>query len=246
MTEIKVRVHKDGAFPVNEKLAGLVPMATDAEQAVLTADIKDNEQRDPIILWRGSVVDGRCRQKALTALGKYILYRELDDKLTEDEVKIFVKSVNTRRNLTPTQKIMVACKESLRVEESRAVPVIAKSWGIGKDVLFNARFIAKERPDMIEPLFNGEAVVIKDKDGIDKYTNKVTTIYAYLKKLTEQVVKDTVYAWQEDTFIRTQAGKEWYYEQVKEIGVIGDIKTRMLVAELANYKFKAGNEAEDR
>lgn len=246
MTEIKARLVKEGAFEVNHKLAGLVPMATDAEQAVLMADIEANEQRDPIILWRGGVVDGRCRQKALTTLGKHILYRELDDALTEEDVKVFVKSVNTRRNLTPTQKIMVACKESMRPEESRPVAIIAKSWGISRDILGNARFIAKERPDMIEPLFNGEAVLIKDKDGVDKYTNKVTTIYAYLKKLAEQVVEDTVYAWQEDTFIRTQAGKEWYYEQVKEIGVVGDIKTRMLVAELANYKFKADSEAEDR
>ena len=39
MTDIKTRLNKDGAFPINSKLAGLVPMATEAEQAVLTADI---------------------------------------------------------------------------------------------------------------------------------------------------------------------------------------------------------------
>ena len=241
MYEVKIRLNKEGAFPVNEKLAGLVPMASDAEQAVLTADIRDNEQRDPIVLWRGEVVDGRCRQKALTTLGKHILYKELDDALTENDVKIFVKSVNTRRNLTPTQKVMIACRESLQPNSTRALALIAKSWGISRDILGNARFIAKENPDMAETLFNGGSVEIIDTNGKAKLTNKVTTIYAYLKKLAEAVVEDTQHAWQEDTYIKTQAGKEWYYSEVKRLGVKPeDIQFRMVVAELANYKFTKG------
>ena len=239
MTDIRVRLSKDGGFPVNHSLAGLVPMASDAEQAVLMADIEEHEQRDPIILWRGAVVDGRCRQMALTTLGKHILYRELDDELTEDEVKIFVKSVNTRRNLTNTQKVMIACKESTRDTETRSVHVIAKSWGISQDILKNARYIAKERPEFIDRLFNGESVTIHDTDGSEKITNKVTTIYAYLRKLAEKVNEDRQHAWKEDAFITTQAGKNWYYDQVADMETSRDnTRVRMLIAELANYKFK--------
>lgn len=238
--EIKVRLSKEGPFPVNEKLAGLVPMATEAEQAVLTADINEHEQRDAIVLWRGEVVDGRCRQKALTTLGKHILYKELDDKLTEDEVKIFVKSVNTRRNLTPTQKVMIACRESMGTT-ARPLMVIAKSWGISKEILGNARFIARENPSWAEILFNGGSVEIIDSNGRPKLTNKVTTIYAYLKKLSESVEEDSQYAWQEDTYIKTQAGKEWYYSQVSSLDSQTDImRVKMLLAELANYKFSTG------
>lgn len=240
--EIKVRLAKEGPFPINEKLAGLVPMATEAEQAVLTADINENEQRDAIVLWRGEVVDGRCRQKALTTLGKHILYKELDDKLTEEEVRIFVKSVNTRRNLTPTQKVMVACIESLKPTETRSIAVIAKSWGISRDILGNARFIARENPSWAEILFNGGSVEIIDNNGRPKLTNKVTTIYAYLKKLSEAVEEDSQYAWQEDTYIKTQAGKEWYYSQVSSLDSQTDIiRVKMLLAELANYKFSTGD-----
>lgn len=235
MTDVQVRLIKDGAFPVNDKLAGLVPMASDAEQAVLMADIKDSEQRDPIVLWRGEVVDGRCRQKALTTLGKHILYKELDSSLTEDEVRVFVKSVNIRRNLTPTQKVMSACRESLREGETRAVAIIAKTWGISRDILGNARFIAKENPEWLDVLFNGGSVEIIDSNGKPKYTNKITTIYAYLKKLSEAVEEDDVHAWKEDAYIKTQAGKEWYYEQVANMEQT--VKTKMLIAELANYKF---------
>lgn len=238
MYEVKVRLSKDGAFPINEKLAGLVPMASDAEQAVLTADIRDNEQRDAIVLWRGEVVDGRCRQKALTTLGKHILYKELDDALTENDVKIFVKSVNTRRNLTPTQKVMIACRESLQPNSTRALALIAKSWGISKEILGNARFIVREKPEWEEVLFNGGSVKIIDSQGSTKLTNKVTTIYAYLKKLSEAVEEDNQYAWQEDTYIKTQAGKEWYYEKASLVDSQTDkVQLKMLLAELANYKF---------
>lgn len=242
MTEIRVRLSKDGAFPVNEKLAGLVPMASDAEQAVLTADISENEQRDAIVLWRGEVVDGRCRQKALTTLGKHILYKELDDVLTEDEVKIFVKSVNTRRNLTPTQKVMIACRESMHTSSTKPLMAIAKSWGISKEILGNARFIVREKPEWEEVLFNGGSVAVTDNNGNEKYTNKITTIYAYLKKLSEAVEEDNQYAWQEDTYIKTQAGKEWYYTQVSSLDSQTDIlRVKMLLAELANYKFSTGS-----
>ena len=238
MTDIKVRLVKYGAFPVNTELAGLVPMASEAEQATLTADIEANEQKEAIVLWHGEVVDGRCRQKALTTLGKHILYRELDDTLTEAEVRVYVKSVNTRRNLTSTQKVMAACRESLKPEETRANQVVAKSWGVGLEILKNARYIAKHKPEYIDVLFNGGAIKIVDSKGEEKYSNKVTTIYAYLKKVEEQVKEDVEHAWHENTAIKTQAGKEWYYEQVAQIAVNGDVKTKMLIAELANYKFK--------
>lgn len=245
MYEVKIRLNKDGAFPVNEKLAGLVPMASDAEQAVLTADIRDNEQRDPIVLWRGEVVDGRCRQKALTTLGKHILYKELDDALTEDDIKIFVKSVNTRRNLTPTQKVMVACRESLHPSSTKALALIAKSWGISKEILVNARFIAKEKPEWEEVLFNGGSVEVIDANGKAKLTNKVTTIYAYLKKLSEAVQEDTQHAWKADAYIKTQAGKEWYYAAVERLGIKPEqVELRSYMAELTNYKFIIGDTSE--
>ena len=239
---IKVRQIKEGPFEVNEELAGLVPMATDVEQAVLTRDIADNEQRDPIVLWQGKVVDGRCRQKALVTLGKHILYKELDDNLTENEVRVFVKSVNTRRNLTMTQKVISACRESL-LPGSKSVNKIAKSWGIGEGTLKNARYIAKERPEFIDPLFNGKTVTIENAEGKKIESNKITAIYAFLKRTEENVAENTDHAWVEDSYIKTQAGKEWYYRQLEEIGIIGEKKTKMLIAELANYKFMKENDS---
>ena len=231
--EIKTRLNKDGAFPVNHQLAGIVPMASVAEQAILTEDIARHEQREPITLWKGEVVDGRCRQQALVTLGKHILYKELDEALTVDEVRVYVKSVNTRRNLTPTQKVMIACRSSLEVE-GPSIGVAAKAWGVSDIIVKNARYITKVRPDIAEELFNGKSVEVIDDKGQSKLTNKVTVVYAHLRKLEEAVVEDTTHAWQADTYIKAQAGKEWYYDIVQGVS---DVRVRMALAELANYKF---------
>lgn len=238
MNEVKLRMSAQGPFEINEELAGLVPMADEVEQAVLTQDIADNQQQDPIVLWKGKVVDGRCRQKALTLLGYNIMYRELDDALTEADVRIYVKSVNTRRNLTHTQKVMSATRESLR-PKSKSNDLVAKAWGISAGLLKNGKFIAKHRPEFIEQLFNGGSVNIVNAEGFDTTSNKVSTIYAYIKRELEFAVRDDEHAWSDDAAIKTQEGKEWYYDFVKKNKVI-DIPTKMALTELANYKFMKG------
>jgi hypothetical protein len=240
MNEIKVRMAKDGPFDVNDDIAGIVPMALPSEQEALTIDIKNNEQREPIILWRGRVIDGRCRQKSLVLLGKPIIYKELDDNLLEDDVKVFVKSINTRRNLTPTQKIIIACKESFREDNKKSVGVIAREWGISKKILDNARYIYRRRFEFIDPLFNGKSVEILNKDGEQVNSNKITSIYAYLKKEEESITKnDGEHAWSANSYILTQVGKEWFYAKVREYKIKNNIKLQMDLADLANYKFKA-------
>ncbi len=237
MTELKIRDMKDGAFPINEALAGLVPMAIPSEQAALTGDIDENGQREAIILWRGEVVDGRCRQAALTLLGnRDIKYKELDDKLTEDEVAMYVKSVNTRRNLTLTQKIVIACKDSYK--DNKSIVKSAKEWGVGKGSIDNARFIHTHRPELLEVLFNGNAVAITDKDGNDITTNKITTVWAYVSREVEKLGDpiEEEHAWRADSAINTQVGKEWFYEFIKTYSIKNvDVMKELAIA--ANAKF---------
>ena len=226
-------------YPINEDLAGLVPMANEAEQLILKNEIKEeNGLLLPVVLWRGHIIDGRCRQKACVELDIEMLVEELDPELSYDEVARKVKGYNSRRNLTPTQKVMAACRQSLKPSCKLSTIEVAKTWGISRDILGNARFITQERPEWAETLFNGGAVEIIDYQGNPKLSNKITTIYAYLKKLSEAVVEDSQHAWQEDTYIKTQAGKEWYYTQVSSLDSQTDIlRVKMLLAELANYKF---------
>ena len=69
-------------------------------------------------------------------------------------------------------------------------------------------------------------------EDIDKY---VSTLVAEVpprpKKLTKEI------EWNPDAKIVTEAGKAWYYETVK-MYKIGEVGERILIGELANYKFK--------
>ena len=188
--EVRVRMVKDGYFPINESMAGLVPMASEADQVALNDDIAENGQKDPIVLWRGEIVDGRCRQKALQLIHGPVIYKELDPELSEEDVRVVVKSLNTRRSLTLTQKGMVAAYDSLK-PNSNSIPVVAKSWGVGRGTVDNARYIIKQDDRIAKRLFDGESVDIVNKDGKEVSSNKITAVYAYLKRKEEGAKKMT-------------------------------------------------------
>lgn len=221
---------------INHKLAGIVPMANASEQAALTEDIKKRGQLEEIVLWQGKIIDGRCRNLACETLGLEPKFKELPWNTTELDAIAIVKSLNTRRNLTATQKIMSACKVTLDKTYRRSVSEVAKEWGIGTTVLKNARYIAKVAPDLVEPLFDGQSVKIVSSDGKETTSVKISAIYAFLKREEEQVKEKSAIGWKEGGFISTQAGKDWYYSQTKLLN-INCPSTRMIVAELANFKF---------
>lgn len=232
-----VELKEGESFEVNEELAGIVPMANMAEQAALTEDIRENGLREPVLLWRNKIVDGRCRQKACLATGVRIKAKELDDKLTYDDVMVVVKSLNTRRNLSHTQKLISACKETFRSTNSKSVKEIALAWGVSGTLLKNARYIYTERPEFIDPLFNGNSVTIIGSNGKETQTNKISAIYAYIKREEENATRNDDHGWNPDAQIKTQAGKEWYYGVIKSIAKDTSVPIRMMMVELANFKF---------
>ena len=233
-----IELREGEAFEVNEELAGIVPMANMAEQAALTEDIRENGLREPVILWRNKIVDGRCRQKACLATGVRIKARELDDDLTEEDVMVVVKSFNTRRNLSTTQKLISACKETFNPKnKAKSIIGLAKAWSVSHTLLKNARYIYTERNEFIEPLFQGGCVTIVGSNGKETQTNKISAIYAYLKRLEENANRNDDHGWNPDAQIKTQAGKEWYYGVIKSIAKDTSVPIRMMMVELANFKF---------
>ncbi len=193
--EIYKQLKPGQAFEVNEELAGIVPMANMAEQAALTEDIRENGLREAVLLWRNKIVDGRCRQKACLATNTPVRAKDLNDDLTEEDVMVVVKSLNTRRNLSPTQKLISACKETFNPKNSKSVKELALAWGISGTLLKNARYIYTERPEFIDPLFNGNSVTIVGSNGKETQINKISAIYAYLKRLEENATRNDDHGW---------------------------------------------------
>lgn len=228
-------------YPIHE-LANIVAMASDKEQSALTADIKKNGQEDAAVLWDGFIVDGRCRQLACETLGIDLVVRTLDSKLSEEEVSRVVKSLNTRRNLTMTQKIVSAYKDQLRSNETNGE--IARQWAISVPSLKNCKYLAKHKPAMMEPLFDGKSVKIMDPSkGYEITTNKVNSLARIVKKLQEVVVVEISEVEQRefsvDSAIKTEAGKAEYYKLINGDSIPNTaVATRMALVDYVNMKYK--------
>lgn len=227
-------------------LATIVAMANEKEQAALTQDIKKNGQNEPAVLWQGMIVDGRCRQLACATLGVDLLTRELDSSLSEAEVAKIVKSLNTRRNLTETQKIVSAYLEQERSGVTNKQ--IAQEWAIAVRSLQNFKYVASHRPEMVEPLFNGDSVKIIDPDKGHKITtNKVNTLARIVKLEQEMGKVEIVKPAQVDAMqysiinaISTEAGRAEHKDLVKAFKY-SNSKEEMfsaMAAELMNYKYQ--------
>ena len=90
-------------------MAHIVPLADPAEQMALQNDIARNGQRVPIVLYRGKIVDGRCRALACQALKLSTIRVVLPNNMPLSEVIQQVKSWRKSGRLPfpnlPTSKV---------------------------------------------------------------------------------------------------------------------------------------------
>ena len=100
----QTRPYEEGPFPVNNDIAGMVPKANEAEQRAMVDSIKQVGQILGVLVYKGQLVDGRSRQDALRELKQPIIYIEIPDTKTVDEVRARVFSNHARRNLTVGQQ----------------------------------------------------------------------------------------------------------------------------------------------
>ena len=209
----------DKPYEIHE-LANLVPMATDSEQEALTYDVRLNGLRDPIVLWHGKIVDGRCRQKACIVTKTPIRAKELDYDLNYNDVAVVVKSLNTRRNLTLTQKVMSASFDYKNPHIPGSTrKQLATAWGISTVLLSNGIYLVEHQVSVAKDLFNGKTVEL----DTGKFSSKVSTVYAYYKKREESAKElPDQYGWDANAMLKTQSAKNEYYRMLNEAKAQGD------------------------
>jgi hypothetical protein len=235
-----------GEYYKVHSLANIVAMAGEREQQALTNDIRKNGQNEPAVLWRNQLVDGRCRQLACITLDIPLKTRELSKDLSEDEVAKVVKSLNTRRNLTETQKLASAYLEQKRTGATNKE--VAAEWAVSVRSMQNFKYIAQHRPELVEPLFNGDSVsVIDPEKGFKITTNKVNLLARIVKQEQEDGKVEVVTPMELESryfnvygTIATEAGKIEHRDLVKAFRY-SKSKEEMfsaLCAELMNYKYQ--------
>jgi hypothetical protein len=88
--------------------ATLFPSMTEAEFQGLKQDIKENGQREDIVVWCGKLIDGRHRLRACEELQRNPSIAELDED--QDPWKYVISHNLHRRHLSETQRETVAAK----------------------------------------------------------------------------------------------------------------------------------------
>ncbi len=141
-------------------IADVFPMLDDADTKMLADDIAANGIRHPIVLFEGSILDGRNRYKAAKLAGYETKPEDFTDFTGDwDAAVAFVTSENlARRHLTSSQRAMAAAKlatlkrgdnqhtvegEDARIQASTQ-KAVAKQLGVGRFSVQAARRVREK------------------------------------------------------------------------------------------------------
>jgi hypothetical protein len=150
--------------------AGLFPGLPDEELAQLAQDIKERGQLEPIILYRGLILDGRNRYRACQIAGVRPRLEEFNAKTTKRSPEEFVLSRNLRRrHLSMGQKAAIALDwseqnklnpdpEKIRAagRPKGALSQAAKHIGINEQRVFEVRQIRDADPRLYQQVKAGK------------------------------------------------------------------------------------------
>lgn len=172
--------------------ANATPLMTKEQYNALKLDIDTNGQIDPIILYRGRIVDGRHRYMIAKDLNKEsIVAISMSNNSTVDDIKSLVKSKETHRHQTPTQLAIYAYRfmkehnadvnrkepELTQAETAEKLGVVVKQ--IGRVARIDNKLM---RPDILDMLFDGGKFNIGTPNR-PLLTDSLQSIINYLDKI---------------------------------------------------------------
>lgn len=168
------RAAMDLKKPIHD-IANLWPSMSDEEWGEFLADIKTNGLLDPILTWRGAVVDGKHRLKACAETSVLPRFDALPDEWDEWKVATHCQSKHRRRNLTTSQRAAVAAEAIEKYPRSAGRPPkedgeklppgggnkgtragdAAKEMGSSERSVERARFVQQNAPEVHEQVKAG-------------------------------------------------------------------------------------------
>ncbi len=122
------------------KEANIHPMSTRNEYAALRDSIAEIGQTDPVILYRGKVIDGRHRMMALKELGRNeIKTTSIANNTTLKKVKEIILGTEIRRHQTLAQRSIRAYFEYAKLNGQYSQEEIATKHGIPRAEISRAK-----------------------------------------------------------------------------------------------------------
>lgn len=158
--------------------AEIFPLMTGADFDALVADIRDNGQREPIIVHDGLILDGRNRYRACRQLG---VEPETLDWHGSGSPVAFVVSMNLRRrHLNESQRAMVAKRLAnlphggdRRSDQAANLPLVsqaeaAKTLHVSERAVRHAAVVQeKAAPELVAAVERGDIPVSTAADLVD-------------------------------------------------------------------------------
>lgn len=170
------------------------PRMTSEQYEALKIDIEENGQHDPVLIYRGKIVDGRHRFLILTELNKEtIACVKMPNNSTLDEIRRTVRSKETRRHETPTQLAISAYRYINSSKKNITQAEASKKFGISVKTIGFVKKISKEfmREDIIDFLFNGDNINI-GTDINPYYTDSLKAISNWLDESRAKQTKSKI------------------------------------------------------
>jgi len=144
-------------------VAEIIPPMLRDEFKKLVEDVGKYGLREPIVTYKGQIIDGRHREKACKIAGIEPRYIETDKSTEEAHLRDYVLSRNVhRRQLAQSQRAAGTCKlatakKGRKSKNSNAMTVeqAAELFGVSERYVQKARSIQEADADLFEHLFDG-------------------------------------------------------------------------------------------
>ena len=158
------------------------PIMSAEQYEAFKADIATYGQLQPVLTYRGRIVDGRHRLRALTELGIDTIKTErLPNNLTMDQVRVAVYSTEMRRHQTPT---MLAVKAYRLCTTGMTQPEAAKKVGTNvRGIQRVASIVKMGRLDIVELLEVGEKFNISKNPSVPMLSDSLPAIINRLQEM---------------------------------------------------------------
>ena len=177
------------------KIAKENPGMNEAEFRALVEDIRETGLREPILVYRDKVIDGRHRLKAFQELGYQIIpVVVLSHNTTLEEARRMANSGEIRRHQTVAQKAIKGYR--IMLEENIKMKDAAIRAQVNKSEISRVKRIAEELgTKILDELFDKGKVQLPN----GRYTGSLPAIISYLNDIKREVHQEPIEADDEAT-----------------------------------------------
>ncbi len=225
----------------DDKYVVFNPLHDEFEYAATKENIRRLGQIDPILMLDGVCIDGRHRTRIAKELETTVRCMDIPlDTKKEDIIIMCNKNVMSGRDYDNSQKAIQAL--GLVHMYKMSIVNAAKLMKVDRALVSYASTIKGfGREDVLDTLMAAKKNRVQ-LTNMERPSRSLELLAKYVKTEDEKckvVVDDSErIQWKADAFIKTETGKAWYYEMKEAIESLGMIKVDMLLAEMANLKFK--------